>query len=71
MLKYKLFLEDTWSIFKYNYFKMGQKGLCNNKYYKIILHFLFPDTFYIAFKYAYVRNNFQYGDLQHIQRKFS
>ena len=50
---------------------MGQKGLCNNKYYKIILHFLFPDTFYIAFKYAYVRNNFQYGDLQHIQRKFS
>lgn len=51
--------------------KWGQKGLCNNKYYKIILHFLFPDTFYIAFKYAYVRNNFQYGDLQHIQRKFS
>ena len=25
MLKYKLFLEDTWSVFKYNYFKMGQK----------------------------------------------
>ena len=51
--------------------KWGKKELCNNKYYKIILHFLFPDTFYIAFKYAYVRNNFQYGDLQHIQRKFS
>ena len=27
MLKYKLFLEDTWSVFKYNYFKMGQKRM--------------------------------------------
>ena len=30
MLKYKLFLEDTWSVFKYNYFKMGQKWAKTN-----------------------------------------
>ena len=51
--------------------KWGKKDYVITNIAKSFCISLFPDTFYIAFKYAYVRNNFQYGDLQRIQRKFS